>query len=101
MRSVFFVPQPGTFTGADLTRLEAEAAANPGAKGALLRHLHVRRPPTVTIALISCLPRTSTRGGVLDISPFHNPRCYSVLPNPQCETLRAEDNLVSRILTVL
>jgi hypothetical protein len=44
MRSVFFVPQPGTFTGADLTRLEAEAAANPGAKGALLRHLHVRRP---------------------------------------------------------
>ncbi len=41
MRCIFFVPRPGTFTGADLARLEAEAASNPGARGALLRHLHV------------------------------------------------------------
>ena len=44
MRCIFFVPRPGTFTGADLARLEAEAASNPGAKGPLLRHLHVRPP---------------------------------------------------------
>ena len=46
-RCVFFVPAPGTFAGADLARLEAEAAANPGARGVLVRHLHVRHPPTL------------------------------------------------------
>jgi hypothetical protein len=41
-RCLFFVPRPGTFGGPDLALLEAEAAANPGAKGALFSHLHVR-----------------------------------------------------------
>ncbi len=51
MRCIFFVPQPGTFTGAELTRLEAEAAANPGAKGPLLRHLHVREHSEMVLTL--------------------------------------------------
>ena len=43
-RCLFFVPAPGTFSSPELPRLEAEAAANPGAKGALIRHLHVWLP---------------------------------------------------------
>ena len=40
-RCLFVVPRAGTFAGADLGRLEAEAAINPGAKAMLLQHLHV------------------------------------------------------------
>lgn len=44
-RSVFFVPAPGVFAGEELAALEAAAAADAGdagARGELLRHLHVR-----------------------------------------------------------
>lgn len=44
-RSVFFVPAPGVFDGEELASLEAAAAADAGdagARGELLRHLHVR-----------------------------------------------------------
>ena len=44
-RCLFVVPRAGTFAGADLGRLEAEAAINPGAKAMLLQHLHVRVCP--------------------------------------------------------
>lgn len=46
-RAVFFVPPPGVFGGEELARLEAAAAAaggDTGARGELLRHLHVRTP---------------------------------------------------------
>ena len=46
-RAVFFVPRPGVFAGEELARLEAAAAAaasDTGARGELLRHLHVRTP---------------------------------------------------------
>ena len=44
-RSVFFVAAPGVFGGEELAALEAAAAADAGdagARGELLRHLHVR-----------------------------------------------------------
>ena len=41
-RCLFVVPKQDTFAGGELARLEAEAAINPGAKGMLLQHLHVR-----------------------------------------------------------
>ena len=44
-RSVFFVAAPGVFCGEELAALEAAAAADAGdagARGELLRHLHVR-----------------------------------------------------------
>ena len=40
-RCLFVVPKPGTFAGAELARLETEAAINPAAKAMLLQYLHV------------------------------------------------------------
>ena len=41
-RCLFVVGQPGIFGGDELRRLEAEADVNPGARGLLLQHVHVR-----------------------------------------------------------
>ena len=40
-RCMFFIPQPGVFTGAELATLEADVATDPSQKIALIRHLHV------------------------------------------------------------
>ena len=40
-RCMFFIPQPGVFSGAELATLEAESASDASQKIALIRHLHV------------------------------------------------------------
>ena len=59
-RCLFVVPRPGTFQGDELTRLEAEAAANPSVKGQLLRHVHVSSPCCIGLTNLSvCVLRCS------------------------------------------
>ena len=56
-RCIFFVPQPGVFTGAELAALETEAATDSSQKIALIRHLHVR--------IMICLAATPMFAGML------------------------------------
>lgn len=54
-RCIFIVPCPGTFQSAELAQLEAEASANPGAKGQLLRHVHVGPDMPLVLLWHACM----------------------------------------------
>lgn len=58
-RCLFFIPQPGTFTGDELATLESDAASDPSQKIALIRHLHVSLIMMPAVALLEVMAQLS------------------------------------------
>lgn len=56
-RCLFFIPQPGTFTGDELATLESDAASDPSQKIALIRHLHVGLITMPAVAWLEMISR--------------------------------------------